>query len=291
MSSLQESAKSSPQAEGSACNNGQTASQASPDQLSGFSPEQFHGKLLWDFWKPRRALLSASFLCNLSQKGIQSWLLIAWYVKNTEETFLSLFHKYHLQIYRVKTPFSHSRSHFVWRRVSWALTRGTIRLCIHLIPGVAFSPSEKGVCIFTLWGILRSLRRERHSSLSPQTLSFPSIEEGATDKRCIDSMQFLCILLSFSLGYSYQHWAKWTCYLAENVILVTCTHRTAAQPLNLLLNTCTGSSFPNHSRRLICALKKQVTFLILAWIPCSIINDLNYTALFTHRFMNMKYSD
>lgn len=135
-------------------------------------------------------------------------------------------------------------------------------------------------------------RKKKHSRVSPKILSFPSIQERAVDKHCIDSMQFLCILLSFSLGYSHQHWAKWTCHLSENVIfLVTCTQRAAAQPLNLPLHTHTGSSFPNRSRRSICALKNQVTFLILAWIPCSIMNDLNYTALSTHRFMNTKYSD
>lgn len=89
-----------------------------PSQISSEHYEQFHSKLLWDLWKARRALLNASFLHNLSQKGIQSWLLIEWYVENTEETFLNLFHKYHLQTHRDKTLLSHSRSYFRWRRVS-----------------------------------------------------------------------------------------------------------------------------------------------------------------------------
>lgn len=48
-----------------------------------------------------------------------------------------------------------------------------------------------------------------------------------------------------------------------------------------------GSSFSIHSRGSIYAFKTQITFLILAWIPCSIMNDLHYTALFTQWFMNI----
>lgn len=65
-------------------------------------PESALGPLswtIWDLWKARRAFLNASFPCNLSQKGVQSWLLIVWCVENT---FLNLFRKYHLQTCRDK---------------------------------------------------------------------------------------------------------------------------------------------------------------------------------------------
>lgn len=118
MSFLKESVKYSQKAEGSLCNNRQTGSQASPHQLSGLSPEQFHCKLQWDLWKVRRALLNASFLHHLSQRGIHNWFKIAWFFQNTKETFLKLFHKYHLQSHRDKTLLSHSRSYFRLRSVS-----------------------------------------------------------------------------------------------------------------------------------------------------------------------------
>lgn len=65
------------------------------------SPEQFHGMLLWDLWKARRAVLNASFPWPFSQKGAQSWWLIVWCAENM---FLNPFHKRCLGACRDKPP-------------------------------------------------------------------------------------------------------------------------------------------------------------------------------------------
>lgn len=146
------------------------------------SPEQFHGMLLWDLWKARGALLNASFPCNLSQKGVQSWLLIVWCVENT---FLNLFHKYHLGTCREqKTPLlSHSRSYFRWRGVSKALNESDKQRdyeAVHVPHTHCVSfPFRKKACIFTGWQILRSMREGKGTAVYlPKSCFFPVFRRG-----------------------------------------------------------------------------------------------------------------
>lgn len=147
------------------------------------------------------------------------------------------------------------------------------------------------------WGGLRSLREGEGTAVYfPQSWPFSALRRRLEDKCDVD-WDF----------YAY-YWAqalltaiKMTMLFSENIILlVTCTQRTTApslifsseltaqrissplSPQDLLLTTAGDQFVP---------LNKQATFLILVQITRSIMNYLNYTALFTYRFMNMKYSD
>lgn len=215
-----------------------------------------------------------------------------WCVENT---FLNLFHKYHLETYKNKKKknhqnplLSHSRSYFRWRGVSKALSEsdkqwGTLRLCMCLIPAVFLFPTEKDACIFTGWQILRSTREGKGTAVYlPKSCAFPVFRRE------------LRALRWFTVVFYAQSWLEASTLSKMNMLFIRKPYSSCymhSENSSTTIKPSPEHMHWIHSRRWICALKKQVTFLILAWLPHSIMNDLNYTALFTQGLMNMKHSD